>query len=38
LIVFLQLVKTVVQNASFDFNDFSKLLLIQKILVELIID
>jgi len=37
-IVILQLVKTVVQKAGFDFNDFSKLLLIQKILVELIID
>jgi len=37
-IVFLELVKTVIQNASFDFNDFSNLLLIQKTLMELILD
>jgi len=38
LIVFLELVKTVNQNVISDFNDFSNLLLIQKILMELILD
>jgi len=38
LIVFLELVKTVNQNVIFDFNDFLNLLLIQKLLMELILD
>jgi len=37
-IVFLELVKIVIQNVISDFNDFSNLLLIQKILMELIMD
>jgi len=38
LIIFLELVKTVIQNSSSDFNDFSNPLLNQKTLMELILD
>jgi len=37
-IVFLELVKTVIQNVSSDFNDFLNPLLNQKTLMELILD
>jgi len=38
LIVFLELVKTIIQNTSSDFNEFSNPLLNHKTLIKLILD